>query len=248
GSDVVGIQSTAQRQGDVYILNGSKTYITNGTICDYAIVPAYTDKSQRAKGISLFIVDRSIEGFTTRKLHKLGNRTADTAEMVFQNCVVPASNLIGEREGGLPSLFNTLRGGRICYGARSVGVAQAAFTDALAYAKERHAFGQPIGKFQAIAFKLARMATEIDAARVLTYRCAWLYEQGRPCEQESSMLKLFATEMVQRVTWEAMQIAGGISYMMESRFQRYFRDARLFTITEGTSEIQQLVIARQLGL
>lgn len=249
GSDVVGIETVARRDGDFYILNGAKTYITNGTICDYAIVAAYTDRNQKGRGISLFIVDRDSPGFIIGKhLKKMGNRSADTAELSFQDCRVPKENLLGGHEGNFHTLMNTLRGGRICYGARSVGVAQAAFEAALQYSKERATFGKPIGKHQAVAFKLTRMATELDAARILTYRCAWLYEQGKECMKEAAMLKLFATEMVQRVTWEAMQIFGGIGYMMESPVQRYFRDARLFTITEGTTEVQQMIIARELGL
>lgn len=249
GSDAASLKTRAVRDGDFYILNGTKMFITNGSICDFVIVAAYTDPSRRGAGISLFIVEKGTPGFKVwRKLEKVGNRSSDTAELVFEDCRVPKENLLGEREGGFNQVVETLVGGRITYGARCVGVAQAAYDASFKYAQERVQFGQPISKLQAIKFKLVRMAMEIDAARIITYRAAWLFDSGRPYKKEASMVKLFATEMVQRVTSEAMQIHGGYGYIMEYPVQRYFRDARLFSVTEGTSEVQQLIIGKELGL
>ena len=249
GSDISSIQTTARKDGDSYIVNGSKIFITNGTIADFVLVAAYTDKSRGTKGISLLVLERGTPGFTiARKLKKLGNRSSDTGELVFEDCRIPKENLIGEENRGFGYIVGALKSGRIIYGARSVGVAQAAFEAALQYAKERVQFGQPIGKFQANQFKLAKMATAIEAARTFTFRAAWMLDQGIECMKEASMVKLFATEMVQWVTAEAVQLHGGYGYMMEYPVQRYFRDAKMFTITEGTSEIQQVVIARELGL
>jgi len=249
GSDIASIQTTARREGDNYVLNGQKIFITNGTIADFVLVAAYTDKSRGAKGISLIIVEKGSPGFTVaRKLKKLGNRSSDTGELVFEDCIVPRENLIGEENKGFYYIVGALKSGRITYGGRAVGVAQAAFEAALKYAQERVQFGQPIGKFQVNQFKLAQMATEIEAARIFTYKAAWMLDQGMECMKEASMVKLFATEMVQRVVAEAVQIHGGYGYMTEYPVERYFRDAKMFTIVEGTSEIQHIVIARELGL
>jgi alkylation response protein AidB-like acyl-CoA dehydrogenase len=249
GSDISSIQTIARRDGDTYFLNGSKIFITNGTIADFVLVAAYTDKSRGTKGISLLIVEKGTPGFTVaRKLKKLGNRSSDTGELVFEDCQVPKENLIGEENRGFSYIVGALKSGRITYGGRAVGVAQAAFEAALQYAKERIQFGQPIGKFQANQFKLAQMVTAIEAARTFTFRAAWMMDQGIECMKEASMVKLFATEMVQKVVAEAVQIHGGYGYMTEYPVERYFRDAKMFTIVEGTSEIQQMVIARELGL
>lgn len=180
-------------------------------------------------------------------MEKLGNRSGGTAELVFDNCRVPASNLVGEEGKGFRYVMETLDGGRISHAGRSLGVAQAAYEASLKYASERVQFGQPIGKFQAIGFKLSRMATQLEAARWLTYYAAWMHDQKRRCLKEASMAKLFASEVVVDITSEAMEIHGGYGYMMDSPVQRYYRDARLYTITEGTSEIQHIVIGREIG-
>lgn len=249
GSDAAAIQSTAVREQDKYILNGNKIFITNGTICDFVITAAYTDKTKGPRGgVSLFIVNKDTPGFSRRKLYKFCARSSETAELTFENCPVPEENLIGEEGRGFPYLMEILGGARISHSARSLGLAQAAYESSLQYAQERVQFGQPIAKFQAIAFKLARIAMEIQAARWLTYNAAWLFDQGRECLKEAVMAKLFASEVSQRVTSEAMQIYGGYALMEESPIQRYFRDARFNTITDGTSEIQQIIIARRIGI
>jgi len=249
GSDITAIETTARKDGDGYVINGVKTFITNSTFADYIILAAYTDKQAKRQGISLFLIDKGITGFSIgKKFAKMGTRSSETAELFFDNVRVPKEKLIGEQEGGFDSIIATLHGGRILFGARCVGIAETVFSMALEHAKQRIQFGKPIGKFQAIAFKLARMATELEAARSMTYRVAWMYDQKMPCMKEASMLKLFASEMLQRTTWEAMQILGGTGYMREHPVERFFRDARLLTMTEGTSEIQQIIISGQLGL
>jgi alkylation response protein AidB-like acyl-CoA dehydrogenase len=248
GSDAAGLRTTAVRDGDQYVINGSKMFITNGTIADYCMLAAYTDRTRRGDGISLFIVDSDTPGYTVeRKLKKTGHHTSETAALAFADMRVPASALLGGVEGGFKQVTGSLEGGRVAHAARSVGVSQAALDAALAYAKERKQFGQPIAKFQAIKFKLARMAMEVDVARTAMLRAAWLFDQG-PCMREAAMAKLYCSEVAQRVTWEAMQIHGGYGYITEFPVERYWRDARLMTITEGTSEIQFMIIARQLGL
>jgi len=249
GSDITAIETTARKDGDDYIINGVKTFITNSTFADYIILAAYTDKQAKRRGISLFLIDKGTPGFTVgKKFPKMGTRSSETAELFFDNVRVPKSKLIGEEEGGFDSIIATLHGGRILFGARCTGIAEAVFNMALDYAKQRVQFGKPIGKFQAIAFKLARMATELEVARAMTYRVGWMYDEKMPCMKEASMIKLFASEMVQRATWEAMQIIGGTGYMREHPVERFFRDARLLTLTEGTSEIQQIIISGELGL
>src|SRR5262245_32185919 len=249
GSDAASLRTTAVRDGDGYVINGSKIFITNGTIADYCMLPAYTDRSRRGAGISMFVVDTKTPGYVvSKKLRKLGHHTSETAVLAFENMRVPASALLGEVEGGFSQVTATLEGGRITHAARSVGVSQAALDAALPYAKDRRQFGQPIAKFQAIKFKLARMAMEVETARTMVWRAAWLFDRGVPCMREAAMAKLFASEVAQRVTWEALQIHGGYGYITEFPVERFFRDARLMTITEGTSEIQLTLIARELGL
>jgi hypothetical protein len=231
------------------VIDGSKIFITNGTIADYCMLAAYTDRSRRGAGISMFVVDTKTPGYVvSKKLRKLGHHTSETAVLAFENMRVPASALLGGIEGGFAQVTSTLEGGRITHAARSVGVSQAALDAALPYAKEREQFGQPIAKFQAIKFKLARMAMEVETARTMVWRAAWLFDQGAPCMREAAMAKLFASEAAQHVTWEALQIHGGYGYITEFPVERFFRDARLMTITEGTSEIQLILIARELGL
>ena len=249
GSDAASLRTTAVRDGDSYVINGSKIFITNGTIADYCMLAAYTDRSRRGSGISMFIVDTSTPGYVvSKKLKKLGHHTSETAVLAFENMRVPATALLGGSEGGFAQVTGTLEGGRITHAARSVGVSQAAFETALKYAGEREQFGQKIGKFQAIKFKLARMAMEVETARTMVWRAAWLFDQGVPCMKEAAMAKLFASEAAQHVSWEALQIHGGYGYITEFPVERYFRDARLMTITEGTSEIQLTLIARELGI
>jgi len=249
GSDAASLRTTAVRDGDAYVISGSKIFITNGTIADYCMLAAYTDRSRRGSGISMFIVDTNTPGYiVSKKLKKLGHHTSETAVLAFENMRVPASALLGGTEGGFAQVTGTLEGGRITHAARSVGVSQAAFETALKYAGEREQFGQKIGKFQAIKFKLARMAMEVETARTMVWRAAWLFDQGVPCMKEAAMAKLFASEAAQHVSWEALQIHGGYGYITEFPVERYFRDARLMTITEGTSEIQLTLIARELGI
>jgi butyryl-CoA dehydrogenase len=250
GSDAASIKTRAVRDGDSYIINGTKIFITNGPICDFVLLAAYTDPTKRGEGINLFVVEKGSPGFSvSRKLDKVGNRSIETGELVFEDCRVPAKNMIGEKEGGgFDMITDTLISGRITYGSRCTGTAQAAYDLTVQYAKERVQFGKPIIKFQATRFKLGEMATNIDIMRSYTYRVAWMYDQGKNVRKESSMVKLFTAETLQKILSDSMQIHGGYGYMMEYPIQRYWRDGRLFTITEGTSEIQRLVICRELGL
>jgi alkylation response protein AidB-like acyl-CoA dehydrogenase len=249
GSDAAGLASRAERKNGGYVINGRKNFITNGTICDYCLVAAYTDKSQRGEGISVFIVDRDTPGFeVTRKLEKMGHRSSDTAELVFEDCEVPEEALLGGKEGAFGALMEALITGRVSHGVKSAAIAEAAFEAALQYAQEREAFGRNISKFQAIRFKLSEMATKIEAAKSLAYKAAWLYSTGQPCVKEASMAKYFSAEVADFVTREAVQIHGGYGYIIEYPVERYYRDAKLASITEGTSEIQQLIIGRELGL
>ena len=249
GSDLAGIETTAVKKGDKYIINGTKTYITNGSICDFVTLAVYTDKNLGTRGgMSLIIVEKDTPGFTWTKMDKFCVRSSPTAELFFDDCVVPTENLIGEEGQGFYYIMENLDRGRIVHAVSSVGLAQAAYEYTLDYVQQRVQFGQPIYKFQVNSFKLARMATEIEAARCLTYHAAGLYDQGNRRLKEASMSKLFASEMCESVTAEAMQLHGAIALMNDSPVQRYFRDARIKTIGEGTSEIQLLIIARAIGL
>jgi butyryl-CoA dehydrogenase len=248
GSDARSIRTQAVKKGDKYIINGSKTWITNGRMGDFVVVAAYTDKNRKGEGISLLIVEKGFPGFKeSNKIRKLGHHSADTAELIFENCEVPEENLL-VGEGGFERAMATLLGARITHAAKSVGMAQAAFEYALGYSKEREAFGRPISKFQAIGFKLAEMVMKIETARLLVYKAAWLYSQGQRCVKEASMAKLYAAEVVQWVATEAVQVLGGWGYAVEYSAERYYRDAKLASITEGTSEIQHIIIARELGI
>jgi alkylation response protein AidB-like acyl-CoA dehydrogenase len=249
GSDAAGLSSRAERRNGGYVINGRKNFITNGTICDFCLVAAYTDRSNRGQGISVFIVDRDTPGFeVTRKLEKMGHRSSDTAELVFEDCEVPEEALLGGKEGAFEALMQALITGRISLGVKSAAIAEAAFDAARQYALEREAFGRSLSKFQAIRFKLADMATRIEAAKALAYKAAWLYSEGRPCVKEASMAKLYSAEVADFVCREAVQIHGGYGYITEYPVERFYRDAKLASITEGTSEIQQLIIGRELGL
>jgi alkylation response protein AidB-like acyl-CoA dehydrogenase len=249
GSDVQAIETTAHKERNRYILRGSKMFVTNGNLADFVLVAAYTDRSRKIEGISLFVVERGTEGLrVSRKLKKEGSRSSETAELNFDECSIPKENLVGGREGVFRDILKTLVEGRVTIAAGATGVARAAFEVALQYAKERVAFGRPIGQFQAIGFKLADMATLIEVARTMIYRVAWMIDQKKTCIAEASMAKLFATEMAEKVTNEAMQVFGGYSQMREFPVGRYWRDARQLKIGEGTSEIQRRIICHQLGL
>lgn len=250
GSDASSLQTMARKVEGGYRLNGSKTFITNGTICDFVTVAAYTHPEKRGVGINLFVVNREDQGFSViKKLKKLGNHTADTAELAFEDCFVPKERMIGEQEGGgLGQLEETLKSGRITYGARSTGVAQAAFEETLSYIKRVKRKGDSLGRSQAIRFVLAEMAMSIEVMRYTTYRGAWLFDQGVASMKDASIVKLFSTETLQKIVMKAVEIQKEAGLTMDNPIQRYFRDARLFRIPEGTSEIQHLVIARELGI
>jgi butyryl-CoA dehydrogenase len=250
GSDASGIRTTAVKQGNGYRLNGPKTFITNGSICDFATVAAYTDPSKRGRGINLFIVEREDPGFSViKKLRKLGNHSADTAELAFDDCYVPKERMLGEQEGGgLEQLEETLKSGRLTYGARSTGVGQAAFEAILSYVKRTERQGQPLAKSQAIRFILAEMAMSLEVMRYITYRGAWLFDQGLATMKDASVVKLFCSETVQSIVQKAMTIQKNAGLMMDNPVQRFLRDGRANKIPEGTSEVQHLVIASRLGL
>ncbi len=248
GSDAGGTKTTAVLKNSEWLINGSKCFITNATHAGVIVISAVTEPGQGTKGISSFIVPRDTAGFSVSEPYdKLGLKASDTAELYFDDMRLPEDNLLGKRGEGFKQLLKVLDGGRISIGALALGIAQASFDAALAYARERRQFGQPISKFQAIQFKLADMATSIEMARMAVYRAAWLKDQGRATTRESSMAKLYASETAVKAALEAIQIFGGYGYMKEYPVERYLRDAKLMEIGEGTSEIQRLVIARQLG-
>jgi alkylation response protein AidB-like acyl-CoA dehydrogenase len=247
GSDAGSIQTRAKRVDDDFVLNGNKIFATNGNRADLAIVYAVTDPARGKKGISAFIVEKNSPGFVVGKLEdKLGLRSSDTASLLFEDCPVPGENLLGTEGEGFTIALATLDGGRIGIAAQALGIAQGCLEESVAYAQQRRQFGRAIAEFEAIQWMLADMATEIDAARLLTYRAAWLAEQGRTFTKEAAMAKLFASEAANRAAYKAIQIFGGYGYTKEFAVERFFRDARITTIYEGTSEIQRLVIARRL--
>jgi len=247
GSDASGTRSTAVRQGDGWIVNGSKNFITHAINADTCVAVAVTDRAQKSRGITAFIFEKGMQGFSpSKKENKLGLRASETASVIFEDCHVPDANRLGEEGQGFINAMQILDGGRISIAALAVGIAQGAYESALRYSKERQQFGKPISEFQAIQFKLANMATQIDAARLLMYRAAWLKDQKRRVTKESSMAKLFASEMSVNVCEEAIQIHGGYGYTKDYPPEKYWRDSKLCTIGEGTSEIQRLIIAREL--
>jgi alkylation response protein AidB-like acyl-CoA dehydrogenase len=249
GSDAASIGAKAVKEGDSYKINGRKIFITNASMADYCIVAAYTDPGRRGAGISLFLVDKGTPGFeVTRKLEKAGLRSADTGEILFEDCRVHRNQLVGGSEGGFNQVVKTLVGGRISYGGRCAGVARAAFDLAKKYTQERLQFGKPISKFQVIQFRLAEMAMGIDIMHTITWKAAWMYDQKRPCTKEASYVKLFCSETAQKIVVDALQMFGGYGYMMEYPIQRIWRDSRVLSITEGTSEIQHMIIAGELKL
>lgn len=247
GSDVAAITTTAVRKGDFFILNGRKQFITNAGYAGSFVIAAVTDKSKGHRGISAFVVERDTPGFSIgRKEEKLGLRGSDTRELIFEDCKVPAANLIGTEGEGFSYFMKTLDGGRISIGALGLGIAQGALDKSIPFVKERKQFGKPIGSFQAIQFMIADMAMEIEAARHLVYHAARLKDAGRPYSKESAIAKLFASEVAMRATDRAIQMHGGYGFTQEYPVERYFRDAKLCEIGEGTSEIQRLVIARHI--
>ncbi|MEW8985496.1 MAG: acyl-CoA dehydrogenase [Bacillus sp. (in: firmicutes)] len=247
GSDAGGMKTTARRDGDEFILHGSKIFITNGGIADIYVVFAVTDATQKHKGTSAFIVESDTPGFSVgKKEKKLGIRSSPTTEIIFEDCRVPAANMLGEEGEGFKIAMMTLDGGRNGIAAQAVGIAQGALDAATDYAKERVQFGKPIAQQQGVGFKLADMATSIEAARLLTYQAAWLESEGLPYGKESAMSKLFAGDTAMKVTTEAVQIFGGYGYTKDYPVERYMRDAKITQIYEGTQEIQRLVISRMI--
>jgi alkylation response protein AidB-like acyl-CoA dehydrogenase len=249
GSDAATQKTTAKLVGDHYVLNGTKQFITNATDADVAIIMAMTDRSQGRRGISSFVVEKGTPGFFVSKVEKkLGMRGSPTASLTFEDCKIPKENLIGQEGEGYKQALTTLEGGRLSIGALALGIGQAAFDAALSYAKQREAFGQPIGKFQMIQSYLADMATQLSAARLMLYHAAWMKDHHKRVTLEGSQAKLFASEVASKVCNLCVQIHGGYGYIVDFPAERFLRDAKLCEIGEGTSEIQRLVIARQLGL
>jgi alkylation response protein AidB-like acyl-CoA dehydrogenase len=247
GSDAAGMRTTAVKAGACWVLNGSKTFTTHGRVGDIMVVMAVTDRAAGTKGISAFVVEKGTPGLSPgKKEDKLGMRASDTSEVLFENCRIPADQLVGEEGQGFINTMQVLDAGRIGIAALAVGLAQGAYEAALSYARERKAFGKTIASFQAIQWKLADAATKIEAARLLTYRAAYLKERGQRTTLESSMAKLYASEIAVRVADDCVQIHGGYGFVKDYPAEKYFRDVKLTTIGEGTSEIQRLVIARQL--
>ena len=247
GSDASNARTTAIRKADRYVLNGNKTFITNGRYADLAVVIAVTDKSQGTHGLSAFIVEKGTKGFRPgKKENKLGLRASDTSELIFEDCEVPEENLLGAEGEGFIDAMRVLDGGRISIAALALGIARGALDAALRYVKERRQFGKAIAEFQGIQWKLADMATELDAARLLTQRAAVLKDAGRKVTRESSMAKLFASEVAVRICDEAVQLFGGYGFIKDYPVEKFYRDVKLCTIGEGTSEIQRMVIAREI--
>lgn len=247
GSDASNQRTTATRSGDDYLLNGTKNWITNGSTADYVLVMATTDRSKGSHGISTFIVEKGTPGFTVaKKEKKLGIRSSDTVSLSFQDCRVPAENRVGDEGFGFKFAMKTLDGGRIGIAAQAHGIAEASLRAALRYSQERKAFDKPIFDFQAIQFKLAEMATKVDAAQLLILQAAMLKQEGKPFGKQAAMAKLFASKIAVESALEAIQIHGGYGYVREYLVERYLRDAKITEIYEGTSEIQHLVIARAL--
>jgi len=248
GSDPGGMKTKAIRDGDSYRINGSKILITNGDIADFLVVTTVTTPGQGMRGLSLIIVDRDSPGFTARRLQTMGMRAAHTAELSFQDCRVHADHLLGEENTGFASAMRTLTEGRVIAAAFALGLGRAAFNRSLEFAKQRLAFGQPVGGFQGIQWLFADMATRLEAARLLAYQAAWRADQGLPYITESSMAKLFASESATEIAKTAVLIHGGAGFMMEHDIQRFYRDCMVLEIGEGTSHIQRNTIAHQLGL
>jgi alkylation response protein AidB-like acyl-CoA dehydrogenase len=247
GSDAAAMRTTAVREGDGWVINGSKLFITHGGRGDTMVVMAVTDKAKGSKGISAFVVERGTPGLVTgKKEDKLGMRASETCEVIFQQCRIPGDQLLGEAGQGFIQTLQVLDAGRIGIAALAVGLAQGAYETARTYAFERRQFGRPIGTFQSIRWRLVDHAVQVEAARLLTYRAAWLKDEGRRMTLESSMAKLYASEIAVRAAEDGVQIHGGYGFVKDYPAEKFFRDVKLTTIGEGTSEVQRLVIARQL--
>ncbi len=247
GSDPAGQRSRAVRDGDSYVINGTKMFITSGKHADVVVVTAYTDREKKHRGISAFVVEKGTPGFSVGKEEdKMGLRGSDTTELIFEDCRVPAENLLGQEGDGFVIAMASLDGGRIGIASQSVGVAQACLDAAVHYARERVQFNKPISQFQGIRWMIADMATQIEAARLLTFNAAAMKDRGENFSAAASMAKVFASEMANKVAYQALQIHGGYGYIKEYPVERYYRDARVFTIYEGTSEIQRKVIAKHI--
>lgn len=247
GSDAGNQQTTAVLDGDEYVLNGTKIFITSGGLADTYIVTAMTDPEKKTRGISMFIVEKGTPGFKFgKKENKMGMRGSSTRELIFDNVRIPKENLLGKEGEGFKIAMQALDGGRVGVGALAIGIAQAALDESVRYAKERYQFGRPIGKFQAIQTMLADMETEIQAARLLVHKAAWLKDNNMPYSKESAIAKLYATETAMRCTLKAVQIHGGYGYIKEYKVERLMRDAKITEIFEGTSEIQRIVISKAL--
>jgi alkylation response protein AidB-like acyl-CoA dehydrogenase len=247
GSDASGLKTTAELKDGKWVINGAKNFITHGVSGDVCVVLAVTDREMRSRGVSAFIVERGTPGFIGgKKENKLGMRASETASIIFEDCRVPEENLLGERGRAFVNSMQILDGGRISIAALALGIAQGAYESALKYAQEREQFGKAIFEFQAIQFKLADMATQIDAARLLIQRAAWMKDNKKPTTKESAMAKLYASEIAVKACEEAIQIHGGYGYTKDYPPEKFWRDSKLCTIGEGTSEVQRLVIARQL--
>lgn len=247
GSDAAGLKSIAFKNGNYWVLNGSKQFTTHGTVAETYVVVAITNKDDRKKGISAFILEKGMDGLIIgKKENKLGMRASDTTQLSFENCKVPAENLLGEEGMGFINSMKVLEGGRISIAANSLGLAEGALDAAVKYSKERKQFGKFLSEFQAIQFKLAEIATNIEAARTLTYRAAWMKDNGISNTREAAEAKLFASEIAEKAASEAVQILGGYGFIKEYPVEKFYRDVKLLTIGEGTSEIQRMVIARDL--
>jgi butyryl-CoA dehydrogenase len=247
GSDPASQKSTAKRDGSTYILNGAKAWITSGKNSDVVVATAYTDRSKRHRGISAFVLEKGMTGFTVGpEEDKMGQRASDSTSLIFEDCRVPAENLLGDEGEGFIISMTALDEGRIGIASMSVGIAQASLDAALSYAKEREQFGSPIAKFQGIRWMIADMAVQIEAARLLTFNAAAMKDKGERFTAEASMAKLFASETANKVAYQALQIHGGYGYSKEYPIERYYRDARVTTIYEGTSEVQRIVIANNV--
>ncbi len=247
GSDSVNMRTTAVREGDHYVLNGTKNFITHGKSGNVSVVIARTGNAGDSHGMTSFIIEKGTSGYSSgKKENKLGMRASETAELIFNDCKIPVTQMLGKEGDGFKQAMKVLDGGRISIAALSLGIAMGAYEAALAYSKERHQFNQPISKFQGIAFKLAEMATKIEAAKLLTYRAGELKDKGQDVTRESAMAKLFASETAVEVATEGVQIFGGYGYTKDFPAEKYYRDAKLCTIGEGTSEIQKLVISRSI--
>lgn len=247
GSDAAALKTTARKSGDKYILNGTKNFITHGGVGNICVVMAITDPSKRSKGISAFIVEKGTAGFhASKKENKLGMRASETCQLVFDNCEIPESNLIGNEGDGFTQAMKVLTGGRISIAALSVGLAEGCLQNALAYSKERKQFDKPLADFQGIQFKLAEMAMEIEAAKLLTYKAAFEKDSGKTELNSPPMAKLFASEIAEKAASNAVQIFGGYGYMKDYPVEKFYRDVKLLTIGEGTSEVNKIVIAKNI--